>query len=282
MNKGFKDILDSCLDRMIKGDSIEQCLESYPEQAAELETILRAASAVMEASSVQPRHEFERVAKARLLSAVEEKATEKRKGPLPIYGWRRGWAVAIALIMALFLAGGGTVAASSNSLPGDVLYPVKTSVERVRAFFTFGAEAKADYYMELADRRLREMELLVEKKRAVPASLLRAMNTETDRAIRRLRQIDDTNKELISRIERLTTDQKMMLKKMVEEASPETKQKFWEAFQRAERAVDSVREMWQKIPDMERMREIPQLNFSTPKILTPGSAIDDEAGVWRD
>jgi len=38
MNKGFEDILNTCLDRItLKGDTIEQCLESYPEQAVELE-----------------------------------------------------------------------------------------------------------------------------------------------------------------------------------------------------------------------------------------------------
>jgi len=38
---------DACLDRItLKGESIEQCLESYPERAAELEPLLRAALSV--------------------------------------------------------------------------------------------------------------------------------------------------------------------------------------------------------------------------------------------
>ena len=137
MNKGFEDILNTCLDRItLKGDTIEQCLESYPEQAAELEPLLRAALSIKEVSSIEPRPEFQQAAKARLLSALaaEEKKRERRL--LPLWSWQRRWAVAIAVILVLFLAGGGTVTASSDSLPGDMLYPVKMATEKVRAFFS--------------------------------------------------------------------------------------------------------------------------------------------------
>jgi LemA protein len=73
MKKRLDDILDMCLDRIIvKGDTIEQCLESYPEQAGALEPLLRAALSTVEASShIEPRPEFRRLAKHRLISAPQ-------------------------------------------------------------------------------------------------------------------------------------------------------------------------------------------------------------------
>lgn len=68
---------------------------------------------------------------------------------------------AILLIVLLGL-GGGTSYAAEGSLPGDVLYPVKVSInEPVRAGLAFSTEAKAKVETDLAVRRLEEAESLV-------------------------------------------------------------------------------------------------------------------------
>ena len=36
----FNNILDECLERVINGETIEQCLASHPEYAAEIEPLL--------------------------------------------------------------------------------------------------------------------------------------------------------------------------------------------------------------------------------------------------
>ena len=55
MSRGIEGILDTCLERVrLGGESIEQCLDSYPEHASELEPLLRAALRVMDASSIRP------------------------------------------------------------------------------------------------------------------------------------------------------------------------------------------------------------------------------------
>ena len=63
-NKEFNNILDECLERLlVKGETVEQCLASYPQYAAELEPLLQMAVAAKEASAIQARPEFK--AKAR-------------------------------------------------------------------------------------------------------------------------------------------------------------------------------------------------------------------------
>ena len=265
MNRGFDDILDACLDRITqKGDSIEQCLESYPEQAGELEPLLRAALSVKDVSSIEPRTEFQRMAKARLLSAVAAKKEKEGRRRLPLWSWQQRWAVALAVVLALVMMGGGTVAASTNSLPGDVLYPVKTTTERVQAFFTFGKEAKANLYMRFAERRIVEIEALAERARNIPESVLSVMNAETDRAIALANKNGSFNKETIARLVRLTTAQKMMLARMGEGASLEVKLRFQEALRRAVDAYGRAVVLRERIHKWQNMEIAPAPNESLP------------------
>ena len=265
MNRGFDDILDACLDRITrKGDSIEQCLESYPEQAGELEPLLRAALSVKDVSSIEPRTEFQRMAKARLLSAVAAKKEKEGRRRLPLWSWQQRWAVALAVVLALVMMGGGTVAASTNSLPGDVLYPVKTTTERVQAFFTFGKEAKANLCMRFAERRIVEIEALAERERNIPESVLSVMNAETDRAIALANQNGSFNKETIARLIRLTTAQKMMLARMGEGASLEVKLRFQEALRQAVDAYGRAVVLRERIHKWQNMEIAPAPNESLP------------------
>lgn len=60
-------------------------------------------------------------------------------------------------ILLAALLGGGTSMAAQNTLPGDLLYPVKVGVnERVEGAFQISPEAKASWESLLASRRLDE------------------------------------------------------------------------------------------------------------------------------
>ena len=66
----------------------------------------------------------------------------------------------IAIIIALLIAGGVSVAAGSAQ-PNDALYGVKVNVnEKLGAALSFGAEARAEHELRLTDRRLQEAETL--------------------------------------------------------------------------------------------------------------------------
>lgn len=240
MKKSFDDILDICLERItVKGDSIEQCLESYPEQAAELEPLLRAASYTVGVSSaIEPRPEFQRLTKQLLFSALEVKKEKRTGRRMPLWGWQRRWAVAITVVLVLILIGVGTVSASASSLPGDTLYPVKTATEKVQGFFTMGSEAKASFHMKIAQRRMDELKLLAESNRNIPQSLLTVMGTETDGAIEILSQKTRTGNESVDRLMRLTFKQKTLLIDLMEKVPSKAKLKLQEALMRSEHARD--------------------------------------------
>ena len=71
--------------------------------------------------------------------------------------------MAIAVVLLLFVAGGSTVAASNDSLPGDLLYPVKTGVEQVRMWFATTDTGKARLHAQFANRRIEEIIRIIEK-----------------------------------------------------------------------------------------------------------------------
>jgi hypothetical protein len=154
----FEDILNECIDRLLQGESMEACLRLYPEYAAELEPLLEVAVAAQRASSVEPRPEFKAQVTYQVRSSL--RAGEQRREPkrVSLLGWLPRWAtVAVAVVLVFLVAGSGTAAASSNSLPGDTLYSVKLATEHVQLFFTFSDAGKAKLYAKFAERRADEM-----------------------------------------------------------------------------------------------------------------------------
>jgi len=152
--KEFNNILDECLERILGGETLEQCLKLYPEQAAELKPLLETALAVKEASAVQPRAEFKARARYQFRSALQEKAAPKRR---PFFSWIPRWATIVTIVLVLLLAGGGTVVAASNSMPDSILYPVKLATENVQLALTTSELGKARLCANFTDRRVVEI-----------------------------------------------------------------------------------------------------------------------------
>jgi hypothetical protein len=70
---------------------------------------------------------------------------------------------ALSLVFIILIAGTGTVAAASNSLPDQPLYPVKLATENVRLTLTPSALGKAELYTEFTDTRVDEIVKMADK-----------------------------------------------------------------------------------------------------------------------
>jgi hypothetical protein len=162
-NREFNNILDECLERLlVKGETIDQCLQSYPEQADELKPLLQMAVETKTAIAIQPHPEFRERARYQLQSAFHQ-ATEPKRRHSFIFRLSRGWAIALSIALVVLLAGGGTVAAAGYSMPDSPLYPVKLATEQVQMTFTFTDIGKAELYAKLADRRVAEIAYMANK-----------------------------------------------------------------------------------------------------------------------
>jgi hypothetical protein len=83
----------------------------------------------------------------------------------------------IFIVVALMFVFGGsalTVMASQSALPGDRLYPIKTSLEQTRTSLSRDSADRAELYIEFAGKRLQELEQLIAEGRflhVTPATL---------------------------------------------------------------------------------------------------------------
>jgi hypothetical protein len=160
-NKEFDNIFNECMERMLlEGESLEQCLARYPEQAAELKPLLETALAARDASAIQPRPDFKARARYQFRSALKEAAAGRSRTS---WGWFPRWATVMAIVLVLVLGGGGTVAAADSSMPDSPLYSVKLATEQVRLTLTASQIDKARLCVELADRRVAEIAYMAEK-----------------------------------------------------------------------------------------------------------------------
>lgn len=172
MDKKFDGILDECLKRIVNGEqTVEECLASYPEQASDLEPLLRMALSVREASAAKAPFGAKERIEYRLQAAFKEKTQPKL---VHVAIWRRRWAGVVASMLALLLAGGSTVAASSNSLPDQRLYPVKLATEQVQVSLTRSEVSKAELQARLIERRISEQQQMARLGRADKVEMLNA------------------------------------------------------------------------------------------------------------
>jgi hypothetical protein len=153
-------ILEDCLERVLKGETIEQCLADYPEHAVELEPLLRTALDTREAAAIKPRPEFRDRARYQFQAALRETEPEKDRG---FFGWQRRWVTVVVSVFALLVVVSGTVVAAGDSLPDSPLYKVKLATEAVRLALTPSTLGKAELYAEFADKRVEEIIKMADK-----------------------------------------------------------------------------------------------------------------------
>jgi len=153
----IEDILDNCLERIFKGESIEDCLKDYPEHASELEPLLKTSSSFMQKSfTICPDSEF----KARTYSQLRARLYTRREKAQPrgkFFAWSPRWAVAFTAVLVVLIASTGTVAASTSALPGEKLYPIKLATENVRLTLAFSDMDEAKLHIQFAERRAEEI-----------------------------------------------------------------------------------------------------------------------------
>jgi hypothetical protein len=164
MNRQLLDALETCLQAMEKGESLDSALKRYPRLSADLRPLLEAAWA---ARTLRPSQVPVRAiarSRSRVLTAAaglrSQKASSSRLKPT----WRFVL-TSLAVIAFLVLSGNGLLVASARSIPGDVLYPVKRSVETTQLNLSSDPAQKQVLQREFSQRRVEETRSLITIKR---------------------------------------------------------------------------------------------------------------------
>ncbi len=158
-------VFNECIERLRTGETVEQCLARYPENASELELLLHTVVSLKEVSSLQPRPEFRARAKAEVLLAVRNRMMSQKHRSHSRFSWHRTWVPVAASAFTLMVAGSGTIVASADALPGQPLYSVKRTVERAQVAVMPSEVGKAKLLAGYTDRRVKEMGDMVEAGR---------------------------------------------------------------------------------------------------------------------
>ena len=155
------DILNECLERvLLSGESIDECLQSYPEYIDELRPLLNTVISARQVSEIEPRQEFKASARYQFQQALREKTARQSRR---FFNWQPAWSAVVASIATFILVSGVTVGAAGNSMPDQPLYPVKLATEQFQLAVTRSPLSKAELYAELADKRVAEIVYLADK-----------------------------------------------------------------------------------------------------------------------
>jgi len=203
-------LLARCLTVIEEGQTIEECLARYPDRRDELEPLLRAAQVARAAPLVIPSSGFREGSRDRMVSMIQERrsretprtATE-RSG---FFGWLRSLAqpsgpvrrtavtaaAALTALLLIALVSVGVVHASSDTVPGDSLYPVKHAAERLRIAVSLTESEELRLRLQFASERLEEASKLASRgSREDIAPLMRRYAAEVEAASTILRRRRD-------------------------------------------------------------------------------------------
>jgi hypothetical protein len=100
MNNEIDRIIDECIDRINRGESIAACLRDYPEQAKELEPLLRTMMQTQQSYSFVPAAEAKHAAGQRFYTAMEKQQRQPSFWQR-IIGRRLVWATVATVVVVL-------------------------------------------------------------------------------------------------------------------------------------------------------------------------------------
>jgi uncharacterized membrane protein YccC len=284
----IEQILQSCLELIGTGqETVDSALARYPEKAEELRPLLETSSWLHEQrEAIAPRPDFVAQSRQRLVARLErEKSGNYAQAPpsglltlwsslASLFTQKRfAYQFALATFLLIFLVAStsGVAFASQWTIPGDTLYPVKTSLERVQLALSLSEARRAQLHITFAERRLVEIQnLVMESRFEYLHSAVDAFEAQATQATRLLHSLDQKNSEramqLASQLRRIVGEQAAVLPVLVQLSPAES----WAEIQRLETLVTAIVD---DIGDIEATPRgtLTQTPTATPSSPTPAS-----------
>ncbi len=143
MGNDFEQILDSCIDRLNRGESLESCLADYPQYSSRLEPLLQAMFTTQQAYAFSPSADAKREARQKFLAALEQ-----RRQPAfwqKFFAQRLVWASVATAVVLIIVGYFGlrtfilpseppVVAVASAALNGNFVFSMTDDINAVDEF----------------------------------------------------------------------------------------------------------------------------------------------------
>lgn len=205
--KKLEIILTDCIDDIKSGKStVAECLNHYSSNYPELGVLLQVAMKIQLPETIKLDDAYKQTAKAQLLRSIASiNGNKTGKIPHKIYFrpmrqfvWAR--VSAFALVISMLLSGmtAGAAYASQESLPGDALYVVKTSIEDMRLLVAGDNTAKSYLNLQFAQIRLEEMNKLASGNQRATEMVLSAYSRNLESAMTQIQTITNSSRLSLS------------------------------------------------------------------------------------
>jgi hypothetical protein len=280
-----EEILAICIEEIRSGKStIEDCVARYPELGKELRSFLEITSS-LKPDEVTPSLEFKQRARRRLFE-------EMPPGPARIshrlWSWpklapSRVLASVLIGLLVLGVAGGSTVYAALSSLPGDMLYPVKTGVENLQLAVTPGAVAKANLHLKLVQRRIDEATQQVKLNRNINVQALETVERQFDDAIRELSSSDntETTDNVLSRLSTATLNQQLELEQVLANAPQASQPALKRALEMTQRGNIIAQVAYANRDFLKRQPSVSDEKIEAGQFKVDGTLLSIQGRTWN-
>ena len=193
MTDRFESILDESISALQAGVPIDEILTEVPEYADELRPLLYAATVLADPNPKLIPEERKKVLRAEYLKQVTELPAissptfgEKIQAIFSVIRKRLTRkavlnaliTITITIILTLLMAALILNYLAVDTLPGDFLYGAKRISENVQLSFAFGEERRTELENSFNQRRLKEIELLIEQNRAAVVQFRGVLETK--------------------------------------------------------------------------------------------------------
>ena len=227
IRRRFEQILERCLQQVAHKRDIQAVLRHHPQHADHLRPLLEVAQATRRAYADVPEPPGGLAAGRRWLldaAAQQRKRVPATQAPTLRKETKPKMKLALATkligavlaaVIGIATAGGGVTLAASDSLPGDVLYPVKLTGEDLRLSLASTPESQVELALRFSDERVAEAEALADRGDPVPETVVARMERHIFRAMNQAAWASDEEMPgLLERIAQRTQAQAQTLEQL--------------------------------------------------------------------
>ena len=223
----FETILERCVNLLLSGRSISDCQKMYPNVRGLRQALQVAQLAInlpkkkMEFDKNKVWQTIQSKIKEEKAQQVDTETTSNHISPSPLGGFRLAFSRSVfSLVTVMVIIGlvNSTTVAAKNSLPGETLYPVKKTVEKVELVLTIDKEKKTEKKIKHASTRLQETKQILDNSVSENGDKLDEKESKA---------VEETISALVHKIEEITNesrDNAELLKKLVEILADEQEQ----------------------------------------------------------
>ena len=181
MSKKLEKIFNKCISLIDKGYSIKYCLEKYSDCRKELEEYFATVKELGKLKEVKPDSKYITNSLNKIYSSTETKEIKVPKTDRIRVGAAilKPALIFLAVFVFIGFSFAGTAYASQDSIPGEILYPVKRSTEDIRLLL-YPESMKGSLHYQFLNNRVLEADILLETGESLDIEIIEELLEEAD------------------------------------------------------------------------------------------------------